>query len=236
MARASSALAIRSSVRQTDLGRNDCYDLERAGFDDNDLIADQEVIVTAPPRFDCNHRLRQRKRSDAKAIARDSGADCQVHVYIILSDPRSIAFAEHSCPNPRALLLRQLRRRATVLLGPWGVFSGATLALGSRRITLHPVSLVLRRWILHPVFLILCRRILCPVPLILRRRILCPVPLVLRRRILCPVPLVLRRRILHPVPFLRRWVGHAVVGGTAFRLSHAIARLGVFAGRLCVLC
>jgi hypothetical protein len=40
------------------LGRQDGYDLERVGIDNDDLIADQEVQITLPLRLDVDNRRR----------------------------------------------------------------------------------------------------------------------------------------------------------------------------------
>jgi hypothetical protein len=93
------------------LGGQDRDDLERAGIHDDDLIADQEVKVTLPRRFDLNDCLRQGLQIDeTEPVARDSLAYVNIEVGTRCSG--SVALPQERFPDSASLFARKDNRRA----------------------------------------------------------------------------------------------------------------------------
>ncbi len=81
------------------------------GIDDYDLIADHEVLMTAPVRMNLDQHIRDH---DDPHMRGDRGADANGEVDAI--DTRHIPSGQHGLLNPRALLGREVHARARLHL------------------------------------------------------------------------------------------------------------------------
>jgi hypothetical protein len=93
------------------LGGQDGDDLKRVGIDDDDLIANQEIQVTLPRRFNLNDCLRQRLQIDeTQAVTWDSLADANVEISTRRS--RRIVLSQDHFPDSASLFAGKRDRRA----------------------------------------------------------------------------------------------------------------------------
>src|SRR5262249_41324143 len=110
-------------------------------IDDDDLVADHEVHVTAPIRVDLDQRRRDLHHAHA---GRHLGADADREIDVACA--RHIAADQHGLPDLGALVAGQRHAAAAALLGLslWGLSCLAGLTL--RRLPLlHRALLALRR-------------------------------------------------------------------------------------------
>src|SRR5215472_16227576 len=78
---------------------DDRHDFHRPRIHDHNLLADHEILIAAPPRFDCNNA---RRKSRNPYVTRYSRSDRQVKVYAGYA--RSASFIHDHLVNLRALL------------------------------------------------------------------------------------------------------------------------------------
>src|SRR5215467_6215596 len=78
---------------------DDRHDFQRPRIHDHNLLADHEILIAAPPRFDCNNA---RRKSRNPYVTRYSRSDRQVKVYAGYA--RSASFIHDHLVNLRALL------------------------------------------------------------------------------------------------------------------------------------